>query len=370
MRHRLLTLLCGLALVVGLAAPAGAGSLSEEARVNIRELQRITGTEFIVDVTSTSVAAEKGQVFLLAREFNTRKLQWFLVDLVARRVLRQGPCPFVGFSAMAVSPDAGRALVFTVFPVEVHELRLDTGAWACVHKNPKGAGLAVLGVSPLAWVGRSKACSLLDEHDAEQYALGGVIATLPPVEPLVTLRTLKRLAVKLLFPDGKRPPNVKAEVEEIRFGDAQSLLFVLKTLDEKTGRFVDHLLRFDAPDRVTLVETTEGELFPLDFDPRSGRVLYRRLERGRALPEVVLAEGDKKTTILTGKALVAGFLGTDLVGATTVNGASMQVFVGPRGKTLSRVITLNQPYSVVFLRDAPAFVLQSPTELRLYRVER
>ena len=108
----------------------------------------------------------------------------------------------------------------------------------------------------------------------------------------------------------------------------------------------------------------------LQVDPRSGRVLYRRLERGRALPEVVLAEGDKKTTILTGKALVAGFLGTDLVGATTVNGASMQVFVGPRGKTLSRVITLNQPYSVVFLRDAPAFVLQSPTELRLYRVER
>lgn len=363
-------IICLLALVISAALPARAFTVTEVSRVNVRELQRLVGAgTFIVDVSSTSVAAEKGEIFLLAREFNTRKLHWFIFDLAARRVLKQGPCPFVGFSAMAVSPDARRAMVFSTFPVEAYALQVDTGTWTRIHENPRGAGLSILGVSPLAWVSRTKACALLDERDAEHYAVGTCVTSLPPVEAVVSLATLKRLALRAVYKSEQRPADVQADVEEIRFGESQSLLYTFKTLNQKTGRFVDHLLRFDAAARVTPIDTVEGELFPLDFDPAAQRALYRRITRGLASPEVVLYNRGKKTAVLRGKALVGGFLADAMIGVSAVSGEGLQIFVGRLGQPLTRVFATPTPYATVFLRSAPMFVLQSSIELRLVRVD-
>lgn len=370
MRRVVLALL----LLISLRETASAWTLQEQARFSHRDVAQLLGADrYVVDLQSAWVATNQGQLFLLARQYKTRALQWFLVDQRGHKIkiAKQGACPFSAFSLAAVSPDAQTAVVYSVFPVQIYTLRIGTGRWEAAYRNPTGSGLFLIATSPLAFVSNALACSLFDELDAEGFVKNSFIVSLQPalkslslVSKVVSLAALKSLAVAAVF-HGDVPAGLKVSVDDLRFADGPTVVYILRTLNEAASKFVDYMLAFEPPDKVTLIDTAEGTLFPLDYDAQRRRILY--LRNSAETSEVLLCEGKQKTTVLKAKAIVGAFFGKDLVGVCAVRGQSFQIFVGKRGEPLSRVIALRNPYNVAFLRDKPELVLRNAAEIRVYR---
>jgi hypothetical protein len=359
--------------ILWMGGAAHAFTLSETARFGADDLARLLPDKF-ASLESAALSEGDGTLFLLARDKKTRKLEWVVVDPVAKRVKARGACPFTVYLRAAFSPDAERAVVFTRYPTAAWSLTLADGSWQRGFENPQGKGLALVSFSPLSFLSDRQAWTILDDRDEEKTVVDSVVTRLDvPALTTATLASLRRLtvlSVTTVFP--LTPPRWIFAADMLRLGDDGTFVYVLNCAtepDKKTKRsdkFADYLLRFTPASNITLLAKAEGgRIFPLDYDAASGRVLFSRATGNKT--EAFLVENGQARAVFSGKAIAGRLLPNNAVAIVAVDGAGQSVHIGPPGG-LQKVNSSPTAYAVGFLRDGQRLVLSNSTELRTFAI--
>jgi hypothetical protein len=359
-------------LLISLTGISFANSLKLEARITHSELKELLGDK-IFTMDEFTMARNKGYIFLLARDDKTRNLEWFLIDPFSKKVLGTGVCPFKAYTRMGVSPAANSALVYGRYPTTLWHLDIATKSWKNIYKNPvKGqSGLAILSLSGISYAETFRAFSILDMWDKEHFVDGSYITALMPnnqkLEKVVSLEDLSSIAIKKIF--NEIPKELVFKAEHFVFGDNKNILFVLKTRS-RTNRsyYREYLCSYSSSGEISILTHLDGRIFPLDFDLANSRILYTATtHQGNT---ITLLTGRTKLPLWSGKGLVGRIMNNGLVGAATVDGKTLNIFLGTTGQRLSRVLTLNQPYLVGFLDNGNGVVLISAGEILAYKILR
>lgn len=352
----------------------------------VKDVSKLTESDFkkllpgkLVSLGAMSYCEETGNLFIMTRDDKTRKLEWFTVDPFAQKVLKHGDCPFKVFDLQAVAPDGSTAVIFAKYPVSIWYLDLRTTKWYQIFKNPKGAGLAITSISPLAYVDNLWAFTIMDLRDAEGFVLDSAITYfMPNPFRLVDIGTLKRLqgmGIHNVFRD-KIPPGLIFSVNDIVIGEKQSFLYVLnsKTKD-KPEKFTDYIFLYKSEGKMMKLDlldksepSKKGGISPMDYQAEPMRALYRKVSD--KANELVFYEGGKKTVILeTGTVMMAKVLKDDMVGAFTVEGTTWNLYLGKAPGKLTKIKTFEKPYTVGFTSDGKKLVMINQEEVRCLTIE-
>jgi hypothetical protein len=312
----------------------------------------------------------KGYIFILVRDNKTRNLEWVLLNPYAKKIVSTGVCPFKAFTTQDVSPAGNNALVYAKYPTSLWHLNLDTKEWKQIYKNPvKGQkGLAILPISPIAFVESSRAFSLLDMWDAEHFVIGTFVSLFIPetqkVEGLVTLSSLTSTSIKKIF--DKTPANTAFQSGIMRFAEDKSFVYILQSrAKKKKANFKDYLFTYSAG-KVDLIDQAEGKIMPLDFKTSPNKLLYLSANKGKST--VYFVEGDKKEPVLEAKALVGRIMNNNLLGIGAIDGKLLNLYLGtPNGK-MKKAATFAKLYQIGFVSDGSRVILANPDEIVSYKI--
>ena len=352
----------------------------------VKDVSKLTEKDFakllpgkLVSMGAMSYCEENGNLFIMSRDDKTRQLEWYYMDPFSQKILKQGTCPFKVFDLQAVAPDGGTAVIFAKYPVSIWYLDLKTSKWKQIFKNPKGAGLAITSISPLAYVDNLWAFTIMDLRDAEGFVLDSAITyfILNPYR-LVDIGTLKRLqgmGIHNVFRD-KVPPRFQFSVNDIVIGEKQSFVYVLnsKTKD-KPEKFVDYLFHYRSEGKMMKLDlmdksepSKKGGISPMDYQADPMKALYRKVSDKAT--ELVFYDAGKKTVILEGPTvMMAKVLKGDLVGAFTVEGTTWNLYLGKAPGQLKKIKTFKNPYTVGFTNDGKKLLMINDKEVRCLTIE-
>ncbi len=352
----------------------------------VKDVSTITEKDFgkilpgkLVSMGAMSYCEGNGNIFIMCRDDKTRKLEWYYFDPFNQKILKHGDCPFKVFDLQAVSPNGDTAVIFAKYPVSIWYLDMKTSKWQQIFKNPKGAGLAITSISPLAYVDNLWAFTIMDLRDAEGFVLDSAITyfMLNPYR-LVDIGTLKRLqgmGIHNVFRD-KIPPKVLFSVGDIVIGEKQSFVYVLnsKTKDEPV-KHLDYLFHYRSEGKMMkldLIDKSEpskkGGIFPLDYQAEPMKVLYRKVSD--KTNELIFFDGGKKTVILeSAMVMLAKVMKDDMIGAFTVEGTTWNLYLGKAPGQLTKIKTFKDPYTVGFTSDGTKLVMINEKELRCLTIK-
>jgi hypothetical protein len=349
-----------LACILMLAALLGATASSagaDQGRLTRTEVARLLGDRLFA-LEDGSIAVERGQVFLMARDRRTRQLEWFLLDPKAPRILRQGKVPFQVYQGVAVSPDAQTAVVQARFPTSLWVLSLTEGRWACAQTNNNPGRLALTSLSSLVYTDSGHAWSMMDRHDAQGYVVDSVLvrfATRPfTLTSQISLRDLLGRALQVTSAVGQ-----DYQINLVRFGKDGSCLFVLQSPASRSSRY---LMRRNPDGNLKVLDKSEFGMIPLDYDPASDRILYRTVQAGGPVL-AMLSKGLR--SIVSSRPLVgAALLDARRIATIAVAENQLEISAGVPGTPLRKVQTVTGTYRAAFLRHAPRLVLWNAREIR------
>lgn len=353
-----------------LAGGAHAYSLREEAVLTQKDFKEILGNK-IVSFREIRATPTDGNLLVIARDFDTRDMEWFLVSPSSRRVIKKGSCPFKAFTAFSPSPAGNKALLFSRYPTAIWYLDVEKARWVLLYRNHRGEGLNILGISPLSYADDSWGYTILDRRDKDGFVAETAIFAIIPhpfvLTPLCTLKELVGISQNRIFP-GRPPADRRYKTDLLLFGPEKTFVYVLKTLSkEKKGRVEDYLMHFSGNRKTRLLDRAEGQIRPLDYLGGPERVLYR--VSGKDSAELRLWEGGRTITLMKGNPLTAKLLYEGLIGSVQLEKGGMSLYLGKPGDKPEKVLTVNKAYMVGFARNARRVILQNDSEIRCYRVE-
>lgn len=352
----------------------------------VKDVSRLTEKDFakflpgkLVSLSTMSYCQENGNLFIMARDNKTRNLEWYFFDPFAKKVIKHGNCPFKVFDLQAVSPDGSTAVVFAKYPVSIWYLDMKTQKWHQIFKNPKGEGLALSSLSPLAYVDNLRAFTIMDLRDAEGYVLDSAVTyfMLNPFR-LMDIGTLKRLhgmGIHNVFRE-KVPPGLTFSVEDLVIGENQSFIYVLnsKTKD-KPEKITDYLFHYRAEGKMMKLDLLDknepsknGGISPMDYKAEPIRALYRRIS-DKANELVFYADGKKTVLLDKENVMLAKILKGDLIGAFAVEGTTWNLYLGKAPGRLTKIKTFEKPYTAGFTNDGKRLVMINKEEVRCLTIE-
>ncbi len=353
MKKALACILMLAALLGGTATSAGA----EEGRLTRAEVARLLGDRLFA-LEDGSVAVERGQVFLMARDRRTRQLEWFLLDPKTPRILRQGKVPFQVYHGFALSPDAQTAVVQARFPTSLWILSLNEGRWICAQTNENPERLALTSLSSLVYTDSGHAWSMMDRHDPEGYVVDTVLvrfATRPfTLTNQISLRELLGKALQAAPGTGG-----DSQINLVRFGRDGSCLFVLQSPASRSMRY---LFRRNPDGSLQVLDKSLSGMIPLDYDPASDRILYRTVQAGGPVL-AMLSKGLR--SIVSSRPLVgAALLEGQRIATIAVVENQLEISAGLPGTPLRKVQTVTGAYRAAFLRNQTRLILWNTREIR------
>jgi hypothetical protein len=365
---KLFLLIC---LLISLTGVSFATSLKLEARITHSELKQMLGDKFFT-MDECIMAKNNGQVFLLARDNKTRNLEWFLIDPFTKKILGTGICPFKAYTRMGISPAANSALVYGRYPTSLWHLDVAGKTWKNLYKNPgKGqSGLAILSLSGISFTETFRAFSILDMWDKEHFVDGTYITAFLPnnqqMEKVVKLEDMAEKAIKKVFKE--IPKELVFKAEHFVFGDNKNILFVLKSRSRTNKSYYREYLCLYLPSgEVNILTHLDGRLYPLDFDLNNSRILYTATTRDGG-SSITLLSGRTKVPVWKGKGLAGKIMNNGLVGAATIEGKTLNILLGTAGQSLTKAVTLTQPYLIGFMDNGSGVVLINTSEILAYRI--
>lgn len=349
-------------------------TLKEESKLDIKDFQQLLGDK-LVSFDTFSVSLRFGNLFFLARDNKTRNLEWYLINPFAKKILKNGICPFKAFERSAVSPDDSAALVFSRYPSGLWKLDLEKKEWKMIYDNPgkDTGGLAILPISPLFFMESYRAFSIFDEWDKEHFVINTFIVSLAfdpfAINKLVSLKELHESSIKAAL--GKNFEKWECKTDFFRFGEEMNMLYVLKTRSKDRKKYIDYLLHFAPPANVTLLEKVEGRITPLDYRTRPMKALYTAaLNESTGKPEVIFKTDKGKSTVLKAKVITGRIMDNDLLGVAAINVNKFQIFLGTAESELKLIKEFSEPYRTGFINDGRKLVLMNKTEVRCFRINK
>ena len=352
----------------------------------VKDVSRLSEKQFAEilpgKMVSTGVMAfceESGNLFIIARDEKTRNLEWYLLDPFTKKVVKKGDCPFKAFELNAVSPDGKKVVVFGKYPMALWSLDTSSNKWKMIFKNPKGEGLAISSMSPVAFVDNLWAFTIMDLRDKEGFILDSFITYFVP-EPyrLVKVASLKRLegiALHQAF-KGKVPPNMIFQVNDVVVGQKESLIYVLNSKTKDTPvKYVDYLFFYTSKGKLmqlNLIDSNEpseeSRIYPIDLVTEPLSILYRKTNE--KFDQVILYTNGKKHVLMdTGKAMIGKIMDKGLVGVFTIKGQSWNLWLGNATGKLSLVKTFKKPYTAGFTKDGKRIIMINNDEVRCLSIE-
>jgi len=361
-------------LLVALASNAVfAYSLKEEAKYTEKDFAGILkGKLMTLDVVVFS--GEDANLFIMTRDAKKRYLEWYFFDPFNKKILANGNCPFRVFEDVAISPNGKTAVVFSKYPTGMWSLDLKTKKWKMIFKN-KSKGLAIVSLSPLAFIDNLWAFTILDDRDAQGYVIESIITYIIPnpfrLERIASLKVLEGIAIHQVYGD-KVPPGWLFQVDDVVVGPKQSLVYVLnsKTASDPL-KFVDYLFHYRRVDakkmKINLIDKSEGGIFPLDYDADPMKILYRVTTP--ETDEIKMLLGGKKIVLAKDvKALVGSIMKGDIIGVAAVKGESFSIYLGKAPGKLQKVLTTKDPYKTGFCKKGDKLILINDNELRCFKI--
>lgn len=363
-----ITLLALLLLFLGSAAFGY--TLKQESVLDGDSLRNVLGGDKFVSLKTVRFSAYQGDLFILARDINTRRLDWFLVNPFQKRVIRKGTCPFKVFTDSSISPMSNSALVFTRYPTAIWHLDLQSGAWKMLFKNGADNELFITSLSPIVFADPTWAYTVLDKRDKEGFVIDSIVVAINPspfdMSNIVSLKQLLNITMSKVFGGSSAPRDRTFQTDLIRFGGSRSFAYILKSKESsKKGKSVDYILVFRGGG-IELLDKVEGRILPLDYSSDTSKVLYRANTGKRA--DIVLFEGGKKTTLMEGNAIVGRIMKDGLVGVTIVKGRSLSIYLGKAPDKLTKVYDTKEAYSTGFIGNGQKIFLMDDSEIKCFRI--
>ncbi len=323
----------------------------------------------LVSMQISSVSEDHGNLFIIARDEKTRKLEWFLINPASKHIIRNGKCPFVAFFKAEISPDSQKALVYARYPMSIWYLDLSTKKWKQVFKNKKEGGISLATISPLGFVDSLWAWSIFDEKDKRGIILRSYAVNFIPdpftLVKLISLQDLTKKSVQKAY-KRHRPFGWKFMADMLIFGKNRQFVYVLKSRSKRENKFADFLMYFKYPDTMKVLYYEKERIIPLDFQVNPFSVLFTTVENKKNV--VKLYYKGNTTTLIQGKAMAGAFMKGGLVGLSIISGKSQKIFVGKIGGKLKEVLTLTKPAKVGFTRDGTRIILMDNNSIKCYRI--
>lgn len=215
--------------------------------------------------------AETGNLFIVARDVKTKKLSWRVYNPYSGKILKEGACPFVEYTAVNINSPGTKALVFGRYPTAVWALDIESGKWEQGYKNPVKSGLAIIPISYPSAMGNSFR-SIFDLWNDDHAVKDTFIVAINPepfkIERIASLPNLKKEALKLIK-IGEGESFVSGMSTASSTGD---LLFVLENGQVREKRREILFLRKNSGE-ISVIEDVKGKkILPLDIEESS--ILY------------------------------------------------------------------------------------------------
>lgn len=345
-------------------------SLTEESKIDNKGLKSIVGDK-IIDMRHFSISREECTAFVIGRDNETRKWQWFLIDPFAKKLLKTGDCPFTGLYRCSLSPDGSYALAISQYNTALWHLDLKTEKWKQLYRNPKPKedGLALRFFSNLIFGNSSRAFSIMEMWDSEHYVTDTFITmfTCDPfkMDKLASFDKLRKNSIKMAME--KLPKNAVAAIDLFVYGDENSFVFTLKT-QSKTSRedYTDYLMQFQSPDKLTILDKGNARIMPLDYKVKPMTLLYSYAAKGKM--EVILVQDGKKQTLIEGIATAGRIMKDNLIGLAKSGKKEFSIMLGVPGEKFKNMKTFDQQFRIEFIEDGTRLVLINKDFIRCFKI--
>ena len=346
-----------------------AAELKTDVQLEIALLETMT-KETMASNFMGAISSQNGNIFFIGRHPKTKKLKWHLYNPFAKKIISEGDCPFVEFTASNISANSGFALAYGKYPNALWSLNLETKNWENLYQNPgRGKeGLAITPISPFSFVNDTTAYSLLDLWDKEHFVLDTMIvafgANQSKTDTVASLWKFKNEAVKIIT--GKDLKNPSYLTDFMRFGENNSFLCVVKNKPQAEDKgFKAHLFLSTPSEFCKKIDEASGRILPMDIVSPS-KMLYAA-DLGPT-GKTFLFEDGKKTPVLVGPNAMAGkIFKNGKIGLYTRERGSFAIYIGTPQK-MKKVMTFAKPYGAIFIEEINKFVVVKDKTISYYNL--
>lgn len=358
-------------IVCLLTCSAFAYTAVEEGTFTEKDFKTILGAK-LVSFRTINASANDGYLFTLVRDDATRKLEWVLINPFTKKLIRKGSCPFAAYTASTVSPLADKALVFSRYPTAIWYLNLENGEWKELYRNQKGKGYNILSISPLSFPDPVWAYTVLDVRDNEGFVINTAVLAMIPnpfsMQQMVTLKDLMKLSMQAVFGGNRAPAGWKYQTDLFIFGPGKSFAYVLKSKDSaREAKYVDYLMLFSGG-KAELLHKAEGRIMALDYADNPNRIVFRIIDK-KGFTTKLWNDG-KISHISDEKVMAAKVLNDGTIATASLKGSVLEIFMGKAGEKAKKILSLNKPHRVGFMRNGRKMILMGQKDIRLYRISK
>ncbi|MFP4499326.1 MAG: hypothetical protein ACLFQV_14045 [Vulcanimicrobiota bacterium] len=346
--------------------------LKEVNELNNQKIRSIIGKKF-VSYNYVKVAKKNGNLFILARDENSRRLEWFVIDPFAGKLVKKGVCPFQVITLFGVSPENRYALVVSRMPTNMWLLNIEAGEWRAIYQNPEEnqPGLAMISNTPVTFVDEDSAYVLMDEWDKDHFTTDVAVVSIKVDPPMLD----KIISMKDLFADSKEKmagcdfEKMELFPGPIRFGPSGSFVYTIQTREPaNNNRLVqkDYIFRFLPPNIITRVVQSKGIVMPIDYLPYPFQLLFTETLDEKGSKQVILKyrNNDREKTLYEGKVLVGSFLDSESAGFGVLEKDGFSIYLGKLDGGIQKVKTYKQVYSVGFIPGKNRLILMNDKVIR------
>lgn len=344
--------------------------VAEESKISNENLKKIVGNK-LFEISGVSVATDNGTLFIIGRDKETRAWEWYTVDPLKKKMLKTGKCPFVGTWQYKISPDGKHAFAISHFKTALYHLNIDSDKWNMIYKNPDMgvAGYALRFFSKIYFLDNSSFVAMLEFWNKQHQAMDTIITffdekTEKP-EKVASLNTLREQTSKLAGIDKTKTLYVN---DSFVYGADKSLVFILRTNARKSRQHSgDYLFLMNAKKELKILDKSDGMIFPLNYDSKTGTVLYS-VSSGKEKALILMENGAKKT--LAAESFEVGTIKNNMLLLAKIEGKkNFTIFMGKIGEKLQKGKSFVTPYGVHFLANGKSFIIISEESVNYFEIE-
>lgn len=351
-------------------------SIKEKVTLKNEDFEKILPGKF-VSIPTATYCRGTGNLFMLARDKKTRRLDWFLINPVTKKVLKSGACPFKAFRRVRISPNEETAVVQAHFPQSLWTINLGMKKCSMLYKNPEKAGLSLGEITPLAFVDTYWVFTIMDDRDAEGFISNSFLVFFNPltkkVFKMVTMRELMNISLKNIF-NNNPPAWVNPAITMIVPDTSLSFAYVL-SIKNKDKKFKNYLFMYETDKKTSSIkpidESNAGILL-MDYRRDPIRFLYRKLQDKKE--ELIFTKVEKKFVPLSfegdkhPQVAHARILPNDVLAVLTIEEKKYELYLGQGESKVEKVKTFSTVSAAGFLDNGTGMIFINDNAISVFDI--